>query len=191
MTKDVVVLVSGTGTLLQALIDAIDSGALDARVVAVVSDQSAAPALERARRHGIEAIAHPFAKGDDRSAWDEELADIVSAFEPDLVASAGFMKLLGEHFLARFAGRTINTHPSLLPSFPGMRAAADALAAGVKVSGATVFLVDSGIDTGTILLQAAVDVHPGDDADTLHERIKTVERHLLVRAVREWKEEAP
>lgn len=184
---DVVVLVSGTGTLLQSLIDAVEAGEVNARVVAVVSDSEAAPALERARRHGIEAVAHPYARGGDRAAWDEELADIVSAFEPGLVASAGFMKLLGEEFLARFGGRTINTHPSLLPSFPGMRAAHDALAAGVKVTGATVFLVDEGIDTGRILVQAAVEVFDDDDAEALHERIKIVERQLLVRAVREWK----
>ena len=186
MTKDVVVLVSGTGTLLQSLIDAIESGALDARITAVVSDQAGAPALERARRHGIATVAHPFRRGDDRAAWDEELAEIVGSHHPDLVASAGFMKLVGESFLGRFGGRTINTHPSLLPSFPGMHAARDALAAGVKVTGATVFLVDAGIDTGRILVQAAVEVRPGDTVDTLHERIKTVERQLLVRAVREW-----
>ena len=187
VTLDVVVLVSGTGTLLQSLIDAVEAGEVDARVVAVVSDSDVAPALVRARNHGIEAIAHPYVKGSDRAAWDAELADIVAAFEPGLVASAGFMKLLGEGFLARFGGRTINTHPSLLPSFPGMRAPTDALAAGVKVTGATVFLVDEGIDTGKILVQAAVEVLDGDDAEVLHERIKIVERQLLVRAVREWK----
>ncbi|RMB58473.1 phosphoribosylglycinamide formyltransferase [Tessaracoccus antarcticus] len=186
MTKDVVVLVSGTGTLLQALIDAIESGAVDARIAAVVSDQSGAPALERARRHGIVAVAHPLRKGGDRAVWDGELADIVGAHHPDLVASAGFMKLLGSAFLDRFGGRTINTHPSLLPSFPGMYAVRDALEAGVTVTGATVFLVDAGIDTGRILVQAAVEVAPQDTTDTLHERIKTVERQLLVRAVREW-----
>ncbi len=186
VTKDVVVLVSGTGTLLQALINAVESGEVDARIAAVVSDQGTAPALERARRHGIEAVAHPFTKGDDRDAWDGELADIVGVFEPHLVASAGFMKLLGQRFLARFGGRTINTHPSLLPSFPGMRAARDALAAGVKVTGATVFLVDEGIDTGRILSQTAVEVQDHDDAETLHERIKVAERELLIRAVREW-----
>lgn len=186
MTKEVVVLVSGTGTLLQALIAAVEAGEVDARVAAVVSDQRSAPALERARRHGIEAVSHPFARGGDREAWDSELAEIVAGFDPDLVASAGFMKLLGAPFLSRFGGRTINTHPSLLPSFPGMRAAADALAAGVKVTGATVFLVDAGIDTGRILVQSAVDVHPRDTSETLHERIKIVERQLLVRAVREW-----
>ncbi len=184
---DVVVLASGTGTLLQALIDAVEAGGLKARVVAVISDNEAAPALARARRHGIEAIAHPYRRGEDRAAWDEQLTDIVAAFEPGLVASAGFMKLLGPEFLGRFKGRTINSHPSLLPSFPGMRAAHDALAAGVKVTGATVFLVDEGIDTGRILVQAAVEVHDDDDAEALHERIKIVERELLVRAVREWK----
>ncbi len=186
VTVKVVVLVSGTGTLLQSLIDAVEAGDVDADVVAVVSDQESAPALTRARRHGIEAIAHPWAKGTDRAIWDAQLADIVAAFEPHLVASAGFMKLLGENFLSRFGGTTINTHPSLLPSFPGMRAARDALAAGVKVTGATVFLVDEGIDTGRILYQSAVEVLDDDDADKLHERIKTAERELLVRAVREW-----
>ncbi len=186
VTLDVVVLVSGTGTLLQSLIDAVEAGEVNARVVAVISDSEAAPALARARHHGIAAIAHPHVKGANRAAWDEELADIVAVFEPGLVASAGFMKLLGEGFLARFGGRTINTHPSLLPSFPGMRAARDALAAGVKVTGATVFLVDEGIDTGRILVQAAVEVLEGDDAEVLHERIKIVERQLLVRAVRQW-----
>lgn len=186
MTKDVVVLVSGTGTLLQALIDAAESGGVDVRVAGVVSDQVGAPALERARRHGIPAVAHPYSKGSDRQVWDAELAGIVAAFEPDLVASAGFMKLLGEAFLERFGGCTINTHPSLLPSFPGMRAPQDALAAGVKVTGATVFLVDAGVDTGRILVQAPVEVLDEDTVDTLHERIKIVERQLLIRAVREW-----
>lgn len=191
MTTSVVVLLSGSGTLCQALLDAIDAGEVDARVVAVVSDQADAFGLERARAHGIPAIAHPLAKGADRAAWDAELADIVAQFSPDLVASAGFMKLLGASFLARFGGRTINTHPALLPSFPGMHGPRDALRAGVKVSGATVFVVDSGIDTGKILLQGAVDVLPSDDVEALHERIKVVERRLLVQAVSEWKKEHP
>lgn len=182
----VVVLASGSGTLLQALLDAIEAQTVHADVVAVVSDQVAAGALERARQRGIAAVAHPLAKGADRTVWDQELASIVAGFTPDLVASAGFMKLLGDDFLARFGGRTINTHPALLPSFPGMHGPRDALAAGVKVSGATVFLVDSGIDTGRILLQGAVDVLADDDVESLHERIKVVERQLLIRAVREW-----
>ena len=187
MTTRVVVLLSGSGTLCQALLDAVDAGGVDAQVVAVVSDQASAYGLERARQAGVPAVAHPLPKGGDRAAWDAELTEIVAGFEPDLVASAGFMKLLGESFLGRFGGRTINTHPALLPSFPGMHGPRDALAAGVKVAGATVFLVDPGVDTGKILLQGAVDVLDDDDVDTLHERIKVVERRLLTQAVSEWK----
>ena len=157
-----VVLVSGSGTLLQALLDAVLAG--------------------------VPAVAHPYAKGSDRDVWDAELTGIVAGFEPDLVASAGFMKLLGSSFLARFGGRTINTHPALLPSFPGMHGPRDALNHGVKVSGATVFLVDSGVDTGRILAQGAVEVLPDDTVETLHERIKVVERRLLVETVRAWNE---
>lgn len=188
MTTRVVVLVSGSGTLLQALLDAVAVGELDARVVGVVSDQPAAPALERARVAGVPAVAHPYARGSDRGAWDAELTRIVAGFEPDLVASAGFMKLLGESFLARFGGSVINTHPALLPSFPGMHGPRDALNHGVKVSGATVFLVDAGVDTGRILAQGAVEVLAGDTVETLHERIKVVERRLLVETVRAWNE---
>lgn len=186
MTTRVVVLASGSGTLLQALLDAIRSGDVDAEVVAVVSDQPDAVALERARGADIPAIAHPLAKGADRAAWDADLTRIVDRFTPDLVASAGFMKLLGKAFLARFGGRTINTHPALLPSFPGMHGPRDALAHGVKVSGATVFLVDAGIDTGRILAQGAVEVLDDDTVASLHERIKVVERRLLVETVRSW-----
>lgn len=182
----VVVLLSGSGTLLQSLLDAIGAGEVDAEVVAVVADQRDAYGLVRAERAGIPAVAHPFVRGSDRAAWDQRLRDIVAGFAPDLVASAGFMKLLGPAFLAEFGGRTINTHPALLPSFPGMHGPRDALRAGVKVSGATVFLVDEGVDTGRILLQGAVDVLADDDVESLHERIKVVERRLLVQAVREW-----
>ena len=188
MTTRVVVLVSGSGTLLQALLDAVAVGELDARVVGVVSDQPAAPALERARVAGVPAVAHPYARGSDRGAWDAELTRIVAGFEPDLIASAGFMKLLGESCLARFGGSVINTHPALLPSFPGMHGPRDALNHGVKVSGATVFLVDTGVDTGRILAQGAVEVLAGDTVATLHERIKVVERRLLVETVRAWNE---
>jgi phosphoribosylglycinamide formyltransferase-1 len=191
VTTRVVVLLSGSGTLCQALLDAIDAGGVDAEVVAVVSDQVHAHGLERARRRGIPAVAHPLAKGADRAAWDAQLRDIVESHHPDLVASAGFMKLLGPAFLERFGGRTINTHPALLPSFPGIHGPRDALRAGVKISGATVFLVDAGVDTGKILLQGAVDVLPGDDVESLHERIKVVERRLLVEAVAAWTKENP
>lgn len=184
--KRVVVLLSGSGTLLQALLDAIAAGEVQAEVAAVVSDQPGAQGLERARLAGLPALAHPLPKGGDRAAWDAELTRIVAGFEPDLVVSAGFMKLLGAAFLDAFGGRTINTHPALLPSFPGMHGPRDALRAGVKVSGATVFLVDAGVDTGRILLQGAVDVHADDDVESLHERIKVVERRLLVEAVRGW-----
>lgn len=186
---DVVVLASGSGTLTQALIDAIEAGEVAARVVAVVSDQPAAQVLQRARRHHIPAVAHPLAKGADRAEWDRELTRIVEEFQPDLVASAGFMKLLGPAFLARFEGRTINTHPALLPSFPGMHGPRDALRAGVKVAGATVFVVDSGVDTGRILAQGAVEVYDGDSVDSLHERIKVVERRLLVDVVKDWRKQ--
>lgn len=186
----VVVLLSGSGTLLQALLDACAAGDVDAEVVGVVADQAGAFGLERARNAGVPAVSHELPKGADRAAWDAALADVVAAFQPDLVVSAGFMKLLGEAFLHRFGGRTINTHPALLPSFPGMHGPRDALRAGVKVAGATVFVVDAGVDTGRILLQGAVDVLPDDDVDSLHERIKVVERRLLVQAVRDWNEGA-
>lgn len=191
MTTHVVVLISGAGSLCLALLDAIDRGEVDATVDAVVADREDAGGLDHARSRGIPAVAHPLPKGGDRAVWDESLRDIVDAYSPDLVASAGFMKLLGPAFLERFGGRTINTHPALLPSFPGMHGPRDALLAGVKVSGATVFLVDQGVDTGKILLQGAVDVLPDDDVETLHERIKVVERRLLVQAVAEWKERTP
>ena len=191
MTTKVCVLLSGSGTLCQALLDAIADGEVDAEVVAVVSDQADAYGLERARQRGIPAVAHPLPRGGDRARWDRELTELVAGFEPDLVASAGFMKLVGSDFLARFGGRTINTHPALLPSFPGMHGPRDALRAGVKVSGATVFVVDAGVDTGKILLQAAVDVLDDDDVESLHERIKVVERRLLIQAVSEWKKEHP
>ena len=191
MSIRIAVLASGRGSNLQALLDAIADGEVDAEVVAVVSDQADAYGLERARQRGIPAVAHPLPRGGDRARWDRELTELVAGFEPDLVASAGFMKLVGADFLARFGGRTINTHPALLPSFPGMHGPRDALRAGVKVSGATVFVVDAGVDTGKILLQGAVDVRDDDDVESLHERIKVVERGLLIQAVSEWKKEHP
>ena len=183
MPLRLVVLVSGTGTLLQALLDAQADGRLEARVVAVGSDRPGIAGLERAAAAGVPSFVHPLVKGADRAAWDRELTELVGAFQPDLVVSAGFMKLFGAAFLDRFGDRTINTHPALLPAFPGMHAAADALAAGVDVTGATVFRVDAGIDSGEILAQEPVPVLPGDDVETLLERIKIVERRLLVDTV--------
>lgn len=175
-----VVLLSGTGTLLQALLDASADPAYGARVVAVGSDRPDVLGLDRAATAGVDTFVHPLGAPGDRAAWDAALADRVAAYEPDLVVSAGFMKLLGPDFLARFGGRTINTHPALLPAFPGMHGPRDALAYGVKVTGATVFLVDAGVDTGVVLDQAVVEVRDDDTVDSLHERIKVAERDLLV-----------
>jgi phosphoribosylglycinamide formyltransferase-1 len=180
-----VVLVSGTGSLLQALIDACADPEYGAQVVAVGADREGIAGLERAERAGIPTFVHPLAKGADRAAWDRELTGLVSQFRPDLVVSAGFMKLLGTDFLSTFGGRVINTHPALLPSFPGMHGPRDALAYGVKITGATVFLVDEGVDSGVVLSQSAVDVADDDTVETLHERIKVAERDLLVSTTRQ------
>ena len=180
MPARLVVLLSGTGTLLQALLDACADPAYGAQVVAVGSDRPDVAGLDRAERAGVSTFVHPLVDRSARAAWDAGLTEQVAAHAPDLVISAGFMKLLGPHFLDRFGGRTINTHPALLPSFPGTHGPRDALAYGVKLTGATVFLVDAGVDTGVILDQAAVRVAEDDTVATLHERIKTVERDLLV-----------
>ena len=184
MPLRLVVLVSGSGTLLQALLDAQAAGALAAEVVAAGSDRPDAYGLVRAEQAGVPTFVHPPAKGADRAAWNAGLAELVARFDPDLVVSAGFMKLVGPAFLSRFA--MVNTHPALLPSFPGMHGVADALAHGVKVTGATLFAVDEGVDTGRILAQEAVRVLPDDTEETLHERIKVVERRILVDFVNEY-----
>jgi phosphoribosylglycinamide formyltransferase 1 len=176
----IVVLASGSGTLLQALVDAARSGDLDAEVVAVGSDSAGVMALSRAEQAGIPVFVEDPSGYADRSAWDAALTTRVTAFAPDWVVSAGFMRVLGTTFVDAFPGRIINTHPALLPSFPGAHAVRDALAHGVKVTGCTVHLIDHGVDTGPILAQHAVDVRPGEDEDALHERIKVVERTLLV-----------
>jgi formyltetrahydrofolate-dependent phosphoribosylglycinamide formyltransferase len=173
----VVVLVSGSGTLLQAVLDAVD---LPARVVAVGADRGGIAGLDRAERAGVPSFVVRLKDHPDRAAWDRALTKAVAAYEPDLVVSAGFMKILGPEFLAAFGGRVLNTHPALLPAFPGAHAVADALAYGVRVTGCTVHLVDAGVDTGPIVAQEAVSVVPGEDVDALHERIKVVERRLLV-----------
>ena len=187
-----VVLVSGSGTLLQALIDACQDPAYGAQVVAVGSDRPDIQGLERAARAGIPTFIQAVSDHPSRADWDRALTAEVAAYEPDLVISAGFMKLVGAEFLARFQGRMINTHPALLPSFPGIHGPRDALAYGVKITGATVFLVDSGVDSGVILDQRAVPVEEDDTVETLHERIKIVERTMLVAithqlATRTWR----
>jgi len=183
MKARLVVLVSGEGTNLQALIDASADPAYGAAVVAVGADRDGIGALKRAQRANIPTFALKVGDFDSRATWDEALAARCAEYEPDLIVCAGFMKLVGKAFLARFAGRCINTHPALLPSFPGMHGVRDALDYGVKVSGCTVFLVDEGVDQGPVVAQAAVSVHDDDDEATLHERIKVAERALLVATV--------
>jgi formyltetrahydrofolate-dependent phosphoribosylglycinamide formyltransferase len=180
----VVVLLSGGGSLCEALLEAADDPAYPAAVVAVGSDRDAA-GLRHARRRGLPAFVCALGKHPDRAAWDRALATEIAVHRPDLVVSAGFMKLVGPAVLGKFGGRLINTHPALLPAFPGAHAVRDALAAGVEVTGATVHVVDAGLDTGPVLAQREVPVHPGDDEARLHERIKDVERELLVQTVAE------
>jgi phosphoribosylglycinamide formyltransferase-1 len=178
-----VVLVSGAGTNLQALIDACSDPAYGARIVAVGADRDGIEGLARAERAGIPTFVRKVGQFSSREHWDLTMTDTVAAFEPDLIISAGFMKLAGKVFLERFPQRYLNTHPALLPSFPGMHGAADALEYGVKVTGATLFVVDEGVDTGPIVAQAVVPVEDDDDVETLHERIKVAERQMLVDSV--------
>jgi formyltetrahydrofolate-dependent phosphoribosylglycinamide formyltransferase len=178
----VAVLLSGTGSLCAALLAASDDPAYPAEVVAVGSDRDAA-GLAYARDRGLPTFVCAVADHPDRAAWDRALAAELAAVEPDLVVSAGFMKLVGPAVLEAFGGRLINTHPALLPAFPGAHAVRDALAAGVTVTGASVHVVDAGLDTGPVLAQREVPVLPGDDEPRLHERIKDVERELLVQTV--------
>ena len=179
-----VVLASGVGSLLHALIEAMAEPAYPARVVAVGSDREGVPALDRAAKSAIPTFVVRLADYPGRPAWDAALTEAVAAHDPDLVVLAGFMRLVGPMFLQRFGGRTINTHPALLPAFPGPPAVKDTLDHGVKVTGSTVILIDAGIDTGPIVAQAPVEVRPDDDEARLHERIKEVERLLLVDTVR-------
>jgi phosphoribosylglycinamide formyltransferase 1 len=177
----VVVLASGTGSLLGSLIDAA-VGDYPARVIAVGVDRDCR-AIEVAKAASLPTFTVRLADHGSRDAWDAAITDDTAAHSPDLIVSAGFMKIFGPQFLSRFSGRTLNTHPALLPAFAGAHAVADALAYGVKVTGATVHLVDAGTDTGPILAQQPVPVFDGDDEETLHERIKVTERRLLVDVV--------
>ncbi len=173
-----VVLASGTGSLLASLLDAaVDD--YPARVVAVGVDRGCT-AVDIANKASLPTFQVRLPDYPNRAAWDTALTEATEEHSPDLVVSAGFMKILGPQFLSKFVGRTLNTHPALLPAFPGAHAVADALAHGVKVSGCTVHLVDAGTDTGPILAQQAVTVLDHDDEQTLHERIKVIERQLLV-----------
>ena len=175
----IVVLASGLGSLLQSMLELLDAEKV--QIVAVGSDKDC-PALERAQNLNIPTFRVPFdaeAKK-DREGWDIRVLEAVSSFSPDIVVSAGFMRILGPSFVEAYSNRIINTHPALLPSFPGARAVPDALDYGVKVTGTTVHIVDNGVDTGPILAQQPVAVEDDDTVETLHERIKVVERRLLV-----------
>ena len=173
-----IVLASGTGSLLASILAAA-VGDYPARVVAVGTDRDCR-ALEIAAAASLPSFTTRVGDHADRDAWDAAITEAAAAHHPDLVVSAGFMKILGPQFLSRFPGRVVNTHPALLPAFPGAHAVPDTLAYGVRVTGCTVHLVDAGMDTGPILAQEAVDVLDDDDESALHERIKVVERRLLV-----------
>jgi phosphoribosylglycinamide formyltransferase 1 len=179
------VLVSGGGTNLQALLDAIAADAdFGGEVVVVGSDRPDAGGLDRARAAGIATVVQPLPSHPDRPTWEAALRDELAAHRPDVVVLAGFMRLLSGAFLAGWPDRVVNTHPSLLPAFRGAHAVRDALAHGVKVTGCTVHLVDEEVDHGPIVAQEAVPVLPDDDETSLHERIKAVEHRLLPACVR-------
>ncbi|MEV6814130.1 phosphoribosylglycinamide formyltransferase [Micromonospora sp. NPDC051296] len=179
----IVVLVSGSGSNLQALLDATADPAYGARVVAVGADRDAIAGLDRAAAAGVPTFLERVKDHPDREQWDAALTARVAEHRPDLVISAGFLKLVGPRFLAAFGDRYLNTHNTLLPAFPGIHGPRDALAYGVKVTGATLFFVDAGMDTGPIVAQVAVPVRDDDDVDALTERIKEAERQQLVEQV--------
>jgi phosphoribosylglycinamide formyltransferase 1 len=176
-----VVLVSGSGSNMDALVHACDAGEIPGEVVGIIADRRCA-ALEKASARGIEASLVEPGGYPSRDAWSEALRDRVAGLEPDLVVSAGFMRILSPVFVAAFSGKLINLHPSLLPAFRGAHAVRDALTAGVEESGTTVHFIDNEVDHGPIILQERVPVEPGDDEESLHERIKAVEHRLLPRA---------
>ena len=175
-----VVLASGSGSTLQAILDDVELGPL---VVAAGTDVPDCQAMERARGAGKPTFAHPLRDYPDRSAWNAALADSVAGFQPDLVVLAGFMRVLAPEVVSRF--RIVNTHPALLPAFPGAHAIRDALAAGVTETGVTVHWVDAGVDTGPVIVQQPVPVLPGDDEDALRARIQAAEKPLFVQALRQ------
>lgn len=176
----IVVLVSGSGSNLQAVIDAVARGELSVILAAVGADRPGTGGVRRAAEAGVPTFEVDFRRFDDRAEWNRALTDAVAAYQPDYVLSSGFMRIVDQHFLDRFPDRYLNTHPALLPSFPGAHGVRDALAYGVKVTGCTVMIADAGVDTGPILAQAPVMVLPEDTEETLHERIKVEERRLLI-----------
>lgn len=179
MALPIVVLISGSGSNLAAVLEAVAGGRCGAQVRAVISDRGSAKGLERARAAGVETRVVRIAEYPDRDRWNVGLADAVASYEPAVVVLAGFMRVLAASFIERFAGRIINIHPALLPLFPGTDGPAQAIAAGVRVSGCTVHVADAGVDTGPIIAQAVVPVLEGDDAEQLHARIQRAEHRLL------------
>ena len=183
--KSLVVMASGDGSVAQAIFDAEAKGELAGliKIEKVISDQTGAGVLNRAKQSGIPTVTLPIKDFADRSEWNQALISEVAKTKPWLVVSAGFMRILAPDFVSKF--RTINTHPALLPAFPGAHAVAEALAAGVEVTGATVHYVDEGVDTGQIINQVSVEIHKGDTQALLHERIKIEERKILVQTIKE------
>ncbi|AMM32026.1 phosphoribosylglycinamide formyltransferase [Sinomonas atrocyanea] len=180
----IVVLVSGTGSNLQAVIDAVRAGELDVEIAAVGADREGTYGIERSDEAGIETFVVNFNSFPTRAEWDAALADKVASYRPDVVVSSGFMRIVSAEFIARFGGRYLNTHPALLPAFPGAHGVRDALDYGVKVTGCTVHWADAGVDTGPIIAQEALAVADSEDEDSLHERIKVIERRLLIDVLR-------
>lgn len=183
--KSLVVMASGDGSVAQAIFDAEVNGELAGliKIEKVISDQTGAGVLNRAKQSGIPTVTLPIKDFADRLEWNQALISEVAKTKPWLVVSAGFMRILAPDFVNKF--RTINTHPALLPAFPGAHAVAEALAAGVEVTGATVHYVDEGVDTGQIINQVSVEIHKGDTQALLHERIKIEERKILVQTIKE------
>lgn len=184
MQFSIVVLASGSGSLFQALIDAPNRG-IDFEIVGLITDNPDAYAISRAANAGIQIAVLPLSDFASRDDWNVAIADAASYFNPDLLVSAGFMRILAEPILTKFAARIINTHPALLPNFPGAHAVRDALAAGVNETGCTVHFVDAGVDTGPVIKQIPVAIEIHDDEASLHERIKEIERKLLLEVVTE------
>ena len=179
MAKKIILLASGAGSLAKAVLEA----GLDLEISLVISDRPA-PVLDLAEKHGVKSVLVNFADFENRQAWGDALEDLVASVNPDLVVSVGFMRILPPSFIERF--KTINTHPALLPLFPGAHAVRDALAAGVTESGSTVHWVDAGVDTGKVIRQVRVAINPGDTEESLHERIKIVERTLIVETLQKF-----
>jgi phosphoribosylglycinamide formyltransferase-1 len=176
----IVVLVSGTGSNLQAVIDAVKAGELDVEIAAVGADRPGTYGVERSAEAGIDTFVVDFKAYPDRADWNAALTETVAAYHPDVVVSSGFMRIVSPEFIEALNGKYLNTHPALLPAFPGAHGVRDAMAYGVKVTGCTVHWADAGVDTGPIIAQEAVAVEDNDTEESLHERIKVVERRLLV-----------